>query len=176
MHLGQSKMHKEKYTCQNGIAMGIKRRPLEQNIQSFSTIATESNKIKVRSRAVDIHSLEMANSNKLIVLKEFRPILRALKAYNLENFHQTDRRQLYQNICYSVGSFIGTILIISFSVLGIWYLFDIHAGWHEFFVYCPLIAGSMHISITWLGLTATNVEISEAIDQLQNVIDQREFM
>lgn len=118
----------------------------------------------------------MRNSTIVIhSLGTFGSFLRILKAYNLGNFQQIDRRQNVQNVCFAIGVFAGTALIASIITLGVWRLIDFHGNLNKCAVCGPIVLTTLQMLITCIALTTKNHEIEETFALLQSLLDQRKF-
>lgn len=133
----------------------------------FSIIFSEPNE--------NVKKAKMQNLNKICVLNAFSPYLLILKAYNLENFRQINRRRCVKNIAFACGVavFFSLIPVVSFSAI-CWLFNSNNAIQHLNIV--PIIFTILQIFMKWVVLTMKNHIISEKIERLQNVIGQRKFL
>lgn len=105
------------------------------------------------------------------VLKEFRPYLRILNAFNFENFQKPDGIQIVTNVIYAtlVGLFtISTCLILS---LGYWNFIDTHFQMDIISTTLPVLLTILQIVFTQLSLTLRSRLITETIHHFQEVVD-----
>lgn len=115
----------------------------------------------------------MEKSDKICVLSSFDPFLRFLRAYNSENFVQTNRILKMKNIGFAffVTLFIGLMPIL--IVLTVWCLIDNSAGLQNIVVAAPLLFTVSQLFIKIVVLVVKNGDVSKAIQRLQIVVDQR---
>lgn len=110
---------------------------------------------------------------KIHVLQEFDPFLRALQAYNAENFGHIVRRHNVENWCFATGILTGTALSASMITLAIWHLFDCYGDWNKFVISGPIVLTLIQMLTSCVALTMANRKIDGTIGQLQLVIDKR---
>ena len=119
--------------------------------------------------------MNMDNSTKIRVLKEFRPYLRLFKAYNCDNFRYREgrfiRRGVFDAFC---TSFIITLLS-SHIIFDIWYIVDHHTELKIVATLFPLSMTSLQKILSLIAMLVKNGTITELMDQLQRVVDHRKL-
>lgn len=114
--------------------------------------------------------------NKICVLNAFGPFLRLLKAYNFENCHYCDSwRQTVRGIldALCLTSMIPQVPIL--VILGLWYLVENSADLKKIVASLPMLFSLLQMSLTFTAMIIKNRTISDTIDQVQSVVDEREF-
>lgn len=117
----------------------------------------------------------MKAAKKVRVLSALDLFLRILKAYNADNFRQIDRPQLVRNICFTIGVFIGLILIVNMITLGTWHLVGSGGDLNKLVVSGPVVLSIVQLLISYFALTAKNRQIAATIEQIQRVVEQRKL-
>lgn len=117
--------------------------------------------------------MKMSKFNKIHVLKEFKPYLRLIKAFNLDNFRNTGNRHRILNSvfdAFATSSIIFSIPI--FLILGVWYLIENDADLRKISVALPILISILWMWLIFIALMAQNRIIRDIIDQLQRVVGQ----
>lgn len=115
----------------------------------------------------------MAEPEKLYVFSAFRYFLIILKALNVENFGRNEPNRFVQNLCVACGVtiFVG-LMPITFA-LGLWYVYDYNGAVKIIVVVIPPILTMLQLFLTFITLRAKNRVISETIERIQTLINQR---
>lgn len=113
------------------------------------------------------------NPDKITVLNEFKPYLRFITAYNYENFTQNTWCHILSNVCYAFSVTTMNIVLSSVVILGVWYLIEINANFKSLAVALPLLISLLQMEITFIALIAKNQAVTETINRIQRVVDQR---
>lgn len=114
----------------------------------------------------------MNKPDKVRVFNAFSPFLRLLNAYNKDNFHQ--ERFTPRSVCDAAGATMLIILIPTLIVLVVWFLIEVNANFKKFIVQLPLILSVLQMELTFLALMMKSRNITNTINRLQLIIDQRE--
>lgn len=114
----------------------------------------------------------MKKTNKVRALTAFRPFYRLLKAYDSRNFEKID----WQNIGIAFGVTVLISLPPAIIALAIWRLIEKNDDLENLIISAPLIITILQLFIKILILVKKHREISEILDQLQRVIDQRTWL
>lgn len=113
------------------------------------------------------------NKSKIRVLSEYNPYLRLLSAYNpINNSDQRDRHYFVRN---AFGATMNIFFLFTFSLSISWHAFANGIDLKKFVVALPLVMSIVRMAVTFIALMLKNSIISETIDQLQRVVDQREW-
>lgn len=115
----------------------------------------------------------MEKTNKIRALAAFRPFFSLLEAYNPRHFVKIDWLCLVQNIGFTFGVTVLISLSPAIIVLAIWRLFERNYDLQNVVVAAPLIITILQMSIKMFILVKKHREVSEILEQLQRVIDQR---
>lgn len=115
----------------------------------------------------------MAKMNRVRALTAFRPFLHLLEAYDIRHFEKIDGPGLVQNIGFAFGVTVLISLSPAIIVLAIWHLFDKNADLQNVVVAAPIIITISQMTIKMFILVKKHREVSEILEQLQRVIDQR---
>lgn len=117
----------------------------------------------------------VSNSRGIVALKELRPYLRLLEAYDGDHFRQSDRDSILRSGFYA---FCTTVMILSTfatNVLATWDLFDNGNDVKSIAIALPTLLGFLQLGVTFITLTMQSRALKGIIEQLQSLIDQREF-
>lgn len=109
------------------------------------------------------------------VLSEFRPFLRFLEAYNSNISPKNDWRHILHSVIYTFLTTVISLLIVVYFVLTVWYLIETNANLKMFAVAVPMMATFVQIELTFIAMIIKNRTITDTINQLQRVIDQRKL-
>lgn len=112
----------------------------------------------------------MKTPNQIRILTSLNPYFRILRAYNPDNFGNT------QNICFAVTVGIITVFIPIAIVLAIWHLIADDVAMQKVVIDIPIIITAIESIVTFGGLTINNYKIDELISRLQNTIQQRKCL
>lgn len=121
--------------------------------------------------------MTVENSTKIQILNEYRPYLRLLKAYNVDNFRQNGQRQNYYRSVFD--AFFTTFIIVIMSshlLFDIWYIIDYHTDLKKVVTLFPLTMTTLQIWVSFIAFLLKNGTITEMIDRLQSVVEQRKFL
>lgn len=100
------------------------------------------------------------------VLGRFRPLIRILSAYNINN---NDSFQILTTLIVSVFLFAMTSTII----LVIWFCFDHNFILNEVSFALPIFVGGIQMLLIFVYLAKDNQMINKTIDRLQDIIELR---
>lgn len=114
----------------------------------------------------------MGKPDKVRVFNAFSPFLRLLNAYNKENFYHD--KFTSRSLCDVIGATLLIILIPMLIVLVLWFLIEVNANFKKFIVQLPLILSILQMELTFLALMMKSRNITNTINRLQLIIDQRE--
>lgn len=118
-------------------------------------------------------SSAMDRSDKIHVLKQLNSYIPLIKAYNAESFVYSDRRTFLHRIFWAFCATVIILVLPIFAIVAIWYLIEKDAGLKKFIVAFPILFGLLQVEVTYITLVMKNHSISEMIDRLQRMIDQR---
>lgn len=116
----------------------------------------------------------MTSSSKIRVLVEYDPYLRLLTAFNRDQFHHNNRRDLLRSVLYAFVAIMFLIIIPLYILLIAWFVLETGVAWKKCAVAIPLVAAVLQMSITFIVMIMRNDAVSELIEGLQQVVDQRE--
>lgn len=116
----------------------------------------------------------MPNSIKIRVLVEYDPYLRLLAAFNRGQFHHSNRRDFLRSVLCAFVAIMFLIIIPLYIILIAWFVIENGVEWKKCAVAIPLVAAVLQMSITFIVMIIRNHAVSDVIDGLQQVIDQRE--
>lgn len=121
-----------------------------------------------------MNAVIMENLKKITALNAFNPYLRLIKSYNFENFERNDQSRYVKNVCFVsiLTTFIALMPII--CALAIWYIIDNGGAMRIVVVVVPPTLTVLQLLVTFITLTAKIRVVSETIDRIQNVVDERE--
>lgn len=108
------------------------------------------------------------------VLNQFRPYLRLLQAFNIENYRHHDWHSTRRSICYGccaflIGTFTLTLVFFSF-----WFVIDNDCDFGKLVVVLPLQISVTQMELTFFSLVKNNRIIDETIERLRLVVGKRE--
>lgn len=117
----------------------------------------------------------MSNLNQKTVLNAFSPYFRVIDAYNSKHFQHHDwRRLIFSGFCaLRITSFV--ILLSTYIIFCAWYLLENDSDIIEILVSIPILASLLQMELTLVALVMENGTISETMDRLQRVVDQRKI-
>lgn len=116
-----------------------------------------------------------SHSRKICIFKEFRPFLRLLTAYNRNNFrHQNPRRNMH-SVFYALFTTLLIPLLPLLIILGFWYLFENGSDSRKIIVGFPVIISIVLTALTFIALVVKNRRISETINEMQKMVNQRKL-
>lgn len=115
----------------------------------------------------------MADPEKLRVFSAFKYFLIILKALNFENFERKGRNRVVQNVCLACGVTLFVALMPITFMLGLWYIYDYNCKIKIIVIVIPPILTVLQLFLTFITLRANNRVISETIERIQELIDQR---
>lgn len=115
----------------------------------------------------------MEKSDKICVLSSLGPFLRFLRAYNAENFGQSNPIHKVKNLAFACFVTIFIALMPILIALTIWCLIDKKAALQNIVVAAPLLFTVFQLFIKIVVLVARNGDVSKTIQRLQIAIDQR---
>lgn len=114
-------------------------------------------------------------ADKICVLNAFRPYHRLLKAINKENFHRIHWVQNIHSIFIAASTVLSAILPFIFVALGLWYLIENEADLNNTVVSLPILISLMQMDVAIIAMITNNRIISDTIEQIQKVTNQRRF-
>lgn len=117
----------------------------------------------------------MEKPKEIRAFKSLDPYLHILRAYNSENFCQTNRLYLLKNIGFACVTTIFSSLLPIIIVLATWWLLDRSGVIQHVIVIAPIILTLVQMFIKYMALTMKNRVISETIKRLQNAIDTSRY-
>lgn len=118
----------------------------------------------------------MENSKKKIeIFVKFRPYLHLLRAYNPENCHHNNWRCNLHSISLAFGATLFIYAILLVDILIVWLLLENDADAKAIVVSMPIVCSFLLASIAYVALLTENRVISETIERIQNLVDQREL-
>lgn len=113
-------------------------------------------------------------SNVHRVLGGFAPFLRVFQAFNSDNFEKVRNPQgMLRSIVYACCAAGIIINWTIFFIMLTWNILENGFGMKKFVLAGPLIATISQMCLTFIAMMRRNRTISQAIDQLQEVIDER---
>lgn len=113
--------------------------------------------------------------NEIQSLKKFRQFLPLLNAYNADNFRNCKRRIILKSVFYACCATVMVVSNIIWVILMAWYLFEHYVEWIKCVITVPLIATMIQFNIAFIMMMVQNRSITMTIDQIQTVINEREF-
>lgn len=116
----------------------------------------------------------MVNFSKIRVFDAFVPFLRLLTAYNRDNFIGGNWRSNLRSVLWTFGVTVIMSMLFTCIVLIAWYLLENKVNLIKFSVAIPILATASQLELTFFAMLLKNHTITETIDQLQKVVDQRE--
>lgn len=116
----------------------------------------------------------MENSRKICILEQFRPYLRLLEAYNPKHFHHPDWLHFLHSVSYALCATAMVVHLPLVASLAIWYLIEVPVDLKMFVVQVPIQCCALQILIALLALLAKASNITETINRIQDLINQRE--
>lgn len=119
----------------------------------------------------------MASTNdaKIQVLVKYRPFARILSVYNAENFRNPNKSIVLSNIGQAIGF---TVLVISLSLImvsGYWFCVDNKFNVQDISLAVPIIFCAFQMVLTYVSLMLENRIVSRTMDNLQLIIEEREY-
>lgn len=118
-------------------------------------------------------TMDGRKTQKIDIISEYRPFLRILKAFNINNYRYNDRRLCRSNLLillYTVT--LATAEILEF-ILGVWHFFDHGFILKKIASALPLLISSVQVLSSYATLSLKNHEIDQVLENLQNTIDAR---
>lgn len=107
------------------------------------------------------------------IISEYRPFLRILKAFNIDNYRNNDRHIFWNNLLILLFTItLATAEILEF-VLGVWHFFDHGFILRKIANALPLLISSVQVLSSYATLSMKNHEIQRVLDNLQETIDKR---
>lgn len=117
----------------------------------------------------------MDNPRKTQVLKEFRLYFRLFNAYNCDNFRQGDWRHNCRSVFDAFSTSFIVALMSSHIMFDIWYIVDHHTDLKKVVTIFPLTISTLQIWLSFFAMLMKNATITEMIDRMQSVVDQRKL-
>lgn len=119
----------------------------------------------------------MNNYKNIHVLNGFKPFLRLLKAFNSDIlFHYNSNWRLaLHSAKYAFYSTMILISSVNLILFGCWYLLETGAMLETIVVSLPLLMGLLQTTTSFIAMLIRNRIIIEAINRMQNVVDQRKY-
>lgn len=117
----------------------------------------------------------MDNSTKIRVLKEFRPYIRLFEAYNCDHFLHREWRSIRRGV---FNAFCTSFMITAMSShlsFDVWYFVDHRDDLKKVATLFPLSMSSLQMFLSFIAMLVKNGTITEMMDQLQLVVDQRKL-
>lgn len=118
----------------------------------------------------------MNNQPELCVLSAFRPFLRILNAFNSDSFHSDNNKNSWfirSSVFCAFGAILIGAAIFNYFVLIAWYLFENGANLEKCMIAVPILVTLLQLELTFIALVGKNTIITETIEQLHGVINQR---
>lgn len=112
---------------------------------------------------------------RILVFSEFRPYLRILSAFNIDNFCGKDLSLIGKHILLVFWLLILVISMISVAVLSYWNCVDTGLTMDKLGFTLPIVLSIVQTLLTHMSLSLNNCLISEAIEFLQFAVDERKF-
>lgn len=109
------------------------------------------------------------------VLHAFRPLIRVLKLYDMNNFRGNDRRVVIRNLCESIGFTILLSSMISILVSAVAVLIELMGNLIELAHPLSIWLCVAQQCCTYTVLLMKETQLSELINFLQKVINSRKF-
>lgn len=113
--------------------------------------------------------------HKIHVLSDFGPYLRILKAYNRDNFRNHDWRHIFRSVFDALCASLIIICIPVVAILYTWYLIENGIEVKHLVAALPMSLSVIQMLVTFLALLHKNHRISETLQQLRILVDQRRF-
>lgn len=107
------------------------------------------------------------------VLNGFRVYLRFLNSFNRDNFRQNDRHDYLRSVVLALTTLMMFIIFPIHITFDIWGMFDNRANVKKAITVFPLIVSTLQLYLSSLVMLAKNRVITEIIQQIQSIIDQR---
>lgn len=118
----------------------------------------------------------MSELRKIRILGAFNPFLRLLNAQNFDNFRDKNLRDILRGIFFAFTT-SSMIFIMPFVVaLNVWHFIEVRADFGKIAVAFPLLASVMQTEIICIVLTIKSRTVTNTINRLQEIIDQRKFL
>lgn len=112
--------------------------------------------------------------NEMLILYEFRPYLRLLRAFHYQNFHHSNWSDIVHSILDAVCLTLVILLAPIMIMLGLWYLIETNGDLTSTVESLPVLCSLTQMLLAFIAMIINNRAICETIEQLQNVINQRE--
>lgn len=112
---------------------------------------------------------------RIFVFSEFRPYLRFLSAYNIDNFYGNDFCFIFKNIFLAIWLLSLVIAIILIAVLSYWSCIDTGLTLDKLALTLPIILSIVQTILTHFSLSMNNRLISATIEFLQFAVDERKL-
>lgn len=117
----------------------------------------------------------MADHQVFHVLKEYRPYLRILAAFNAGNFHAKRLRPLIGNIRYAVCVAVMFVSMAALAILSYWHCMENESNVDILSDSLPVIMSLSQMLLTHVSLMLRNRLIHATVEHLQGIVDEREF-
>lgn len=111
----------------------------------------------------------------LRVFAQFRPFVRLLQAYRRDHFHRPNRRDRVLSAFYALYASLTILLTPVLMVSIVWSLISSEATAQKYASALPIVFSLLQTGLTFVALIWQNGIITEAIRQLQAVVDRREY-
>lgn len=115
-----------------------------------------------------------SNPRKVLVFAECSLYLRVIDAFDAENFGHRDWRENVRSICY--GLLAASVVFVTpvAITLYLWFVVESDADEKKLVATVPSMLGLAELFTTFLAMMTNRRIMSETIDRIQRVIDQRE--
>lgn len=111
--------------------------------------------------------------NKIRSLTAFNPFLRYLRAYNADNFNQSDRNRTVQST-FLVFSVTVLLALLPISVvLTVWNLSDQNSTMKKAIPSAPILLAILQMFLQGVALIKKSQHIHKTIERLQTIISRR---
>lgn len=117
----------------------------------------------------------MAVEQEFLVLKEYRPYQRILEAFNSENFHGKNPKEIVINILYALCFTAIFVAMAALAILSCWYCMEIEFNIGILSITLPIVLSLVQLLLIHSSLIWKNRLIRTTIDHLQEMIDRRKL-
>lgn len=115
----------------------------------------------------------MKNTERIIILKEFRRLLWVITFYNRENFYGTNRGKFWRNIAATFLFTFCFVMLVLVLLGGILYCYDRKFDVKESATAAPIAISIAQIVLMYPSLAFNNRKVSKMIKNLQAAVDKR---
>lgn len=118
----------------------------------------------------------MFKLNKIRVLHVLSPFLRLLHTYHSDNFRNKNWSAI---LCSVFSALLATVIVLWLPliiVLKFWHLIEVGANFARFAVSFPLVISLVQMQITCIVLIMKSSALNNAINRLQELVNQRKFL